>query len=78
MAKQSHQILGILSSGDREMALPPSTEINELTFGVEKRTIMMLSGVSISLENMRKIKRRPRPRDTSRGARNGARDESEG
>ena len=56
MAKQSYQILGILSSGDREMALPPSTDIIELTFVVEKSTIMMLSGVSISLENMRKIK----------------------
>ena len=49
------------------MALPPSTKINELIFGVEKSTIMMLSGVSISLENMRKIKCRPRPRIESKG-----------
>ena len=35
MAKPSYQMLGILS-GDREMALPPSTEINELNFVVNK------------------------------------------
>ena len=62
MAKPSYQMLGILSE-DREMALPPSTEINELNFVVKKSTIMMpCSGVSISYENGRKIKCRPRLR----------------
>ena len=62
MAKPSYQMLGILS-GDREMALPPSTEINELNFVVKKSTIMMpCSGVSISYENRREIKCRPRLR----------------
>ena len=62
MAKPSYQMLGILSA-DREMALPPSTEINELNFVVKKSTIMMpCSGVSISYENRREIKCRPRLR----------------
>ena len=46
MAKTSYQKLGILSLSDRERALPPSTEISELTFVVKKST-MKLSGVSI-------------------------------
>ena len=46
MAKTSYQMLGILSLSDRERALPPSTEISELTFVVKKST-MKLSGVSI-------------------------------
>ena len=34
---KSYQVLGIfISFSDREMALPPSTEINELTFVVKK------------------------------------------
>ena len=37
----SYQMLGILSFSDREMALPPSTEISELTFVVKKSTIML-------------------------------------
>ena len=45
-SKASHQMLEILSFSDREMALPPSTEISELTFVVKKST-MMLSYVSI-------------------------------
>ena len=62
MAKPSCQMLGILS-GDREMALPPSTEISELNFVVKKSAIMMpCSGVSISYENRREIKCRPRLR----------------
>ena len=36
MAKTSYQMLGILSFSDRERALPPSTEIRELTFVVKK------------------------------------------
>ena len=46
MAKTGYQMLGILSFSDRESALPPSTEISELTFVVKKST-MKLSGVSI-------------------------------
>ena len=46
MAKTTYQMLGILSLTDRERALPPSTEINELTFAVKKST-MMLSGMSV-------------------------------
>ena len=34
---KSYQVLGIfISFSDREMALPPSTEISELTFVVKK------------------------------------------
>ena len=44
-----------LSFSDWERALPPSKEINELTFVVKKRT-MMLSGVSIFREWVRKLK----------------------
>ena len=44
-----------LSFSDWERALPPSMEINELTFVVKKRT-MMLSGVSIFREWVRKLK----------------------
>ena len=36
MAKPSYQMLGILS-GDREMALPPSTEIKLTKFCGEKK-----------------------------------------
>ena len=36
VAKTSYQILRILSFSDRERALPPSTEISELTSGVKK------------------------------------------
>ena len=46
VAKTSYQMLGILSFSDRERALPPSTEISELTF-VVKNSTMTLSGVSI-------------------------------
>ena len=46
VAKTGYQMLGILSFSDRESALPPSTEISELTFVVKKST-MELSGVSI-------------------------------
>ena len=35
VAKTSYQMLGILSFSDRERALPPSTEISELTFAVK-------------------------------------------
>ena len=49
VAKTSCQTLGILSFGDREKALPTSTEIKELTFAVKKSTIM-LSGMSIFRE----------------------------
>ena len=45
VAKTSYQMLGILSFSNREWALPPSTEISELTFVVENSTIM-ISGVS--------------------------------
>ena len=45
MAKTSYQMLGILSFSNRERALPPSTEITELTFVVKKSTIV-LSAVS--------------------------------
>ena len=37
----SYQMLGILSFSDREMDLPPSTEISELTFVVKKSTMML-------------------------------------
>ena len=40
-SKASYQMLGILSFSDREMALPPSTEISELTFVVKKSTMML-------------------------------------
>ena len=40
-SKASYQMLGILSFSDREIALPPSTEISELTFVVKKSTIML-------------------------------------
>ena len=36
VAKTSYRMLGILSFSDRERALPPSTEIGELTFVVKK------------------------------------------
>ena len=36
VGKRSYQKLGILSFRDRESALPPSTEISELTFVVKK------------------------------------------
>ena len=55
MAKTSYQMLGILSFSDRERALPPSTEISELTFVVKKST-MRLSGVSIFRQEARKLK----------------------
>ena len=39
---KSYQVLGIfISFSDREIGLPPSTEISELTFVVKKSTIMM-------------------------------------
>ena len=59
--KTSNQMLGILSFRDRERALPPSTEISELTFVVKKRT-MKLSGVSIFRQYARKLKIKCRPR----------------
>ena len=40
-SKASYQMLGILSFSDREMALPPSTEVSELTFVVKKSTVML-------------------------------------
>ena len=40
-SKASYQMLGILSFSNREMALPPSTEISELTFVVKKSTMML-------------------------------------
>ena len=46
VAKTRYQMLGILSFSNRERALPPSTEIAELTFVVKKNT-MMLSGMPI-------------------------------
>ena len=46
-------MLGIFS--DQERALPPSTEIRELTF-VVKKLAMMLSGVSIFRVWARKLK----------------------
>ena len=46
MAKTSYQMLEILSVSDQKRALPPSTEISELTFVVKKNT-MTVSGVSI-------------------------------
>ena len=46
-------MLGILSVSDWERALPPSTEITELTFVVKKVLTMMLSGVVYFLENRR-------------------------
>lgn len=50
VAKKSYQMsLGILSFGDRDRTLPPSTEITELTFVVKKGT-MKFSGVSIFRE----------------------------
>ena len=49
VAKTSYQMLGISSFSNRERALPPSTEISELTFVVIKST-MKLSGVSIFRE----------------------------
>ena len=49
VAKTSYQMLEILSFSDRERALPPSTEISELTFVVKKST-MKLYGVSIFRE----------------------------
>ena len=49
VAKTSYQMLGISSFSNRERALPPSTEISELTFVVNKST-MKLSGVSIFRE----------------------------
>ena len=61
MAKTSYQMLGILSFSDRERALPPSTEISELTFVVKKST-MRLSGVSIFRQEARKLKIKCRPR----------------
>ena len=45
VAKTSYQMLGILSFSNLERALPPSTEITELTIVVEKSTIVF-SGVS--------------------------------
>ena len=49
MAEASYLMLEILSFGDRERALPPSTEISVQTFMVKKRT-KMLSGVPIFRE----------------------------
>ena len=49
VAKISYQIAGVLSFSEREMALPPLTEISELIF-VVKNCTMMLSGVSILRE----------------------------
>ena len=61
MAKTSYQKLGILFS-DREMALPPSTEISVLTF-VVKKSMMKLAGVSIFRDWTRKLLTvRPLPR----------------
>ena len=55
VAKTSYQMLGILSFSNQERALPPSTEITELTIVVEKSTIV-LSGVSSFREQARKRK----------------------
>ena len=44
------------------MALPPSTEINELTFVVKKKYTMMLSRVLFFREQARKLKIKCRPR----------------
>ena len=49
VAKIGYQIAGILSFSEREMALPPLTEISELIF-VVKNSTMMLSGVCILRE----------------------------
>ena len=46
-------MLGILSFSDWERALPPSTEITELTFVMKEVLTMMLSGGVYFLENRR-------------------------
>ena len=38
VAVTSYQILGILSPTDREGALPPATEMSELTFVAKNKT----------------------------------------
>ena len=38
VAGTSYQMLGILSPTDREEALPPATEISELTFVAKRKT----------------------------------------
>ena len=62
MVKTSYKMLGILSFSEQERALPPLTEISELTFVVKKKTTMMLPGVSIVREYARKLKIKCRPR----------------
>lgn len=60
VAVASYQILGTLSPTDREGALPPATEMSELTFVAKKKTKQNKTMKLREQSRKRKIKCLPR------------------